>query len=112
MNACQTCGACCVSLRVSFPADEVDDRPGGDVPVGMTEPYGNVACMRTNAEGRCVALRGAVGQSVSCAIYEWRPSSCREFAPLAALGQGDDACNEVRRRCGLQVLGTGSEVVS
>ena len=105
MNACQTCGACCVSLRVSFPTDEVDDRDGGYVPAGMTEAYGSVVCMRTNAEGRCVALRGEVGRSVTCAIYEWRPSCCREFAPLAAIGQGDDVCNSARRRCGLPVLG-------
>jgi Fe-S-cluster containining protein len=104
MNACQYCGACCVSLRVSFLADEVDDCLGGLVPQALTESYGNAACMRTMADGRCVALRGSVGEAVSCAIYELRPSSCREFAPLAALGRGDDACNDARRRRGLPPL--------
>lgn len=104
MNACQYCGACCASLRVSFPADEVDDRLGGLVPQALAESYGNAACMRTMADGRCVALRGRVGEEVSCAIYELRPSSCREFAPLAALGRGDDACNDARRRRGLPPL--------
>lgn len=104
MNACQYCGACCASLRVSFPVDEVDDCLGGLVPQALTESYGNAACMRTMADGRCVALRGSVGEEVSCAIYELRPSSCREFAPLAALGRGDDACNDARRRRGLPPL--------
>ena len=103
MNACQQCGACCATLRVSFPAEETDGG-GGCVPQALTEVYGNVVCMRTTADGRCLALRGTVGMDVSCAIYELRPSSCREFAPLAALGRGDDACNDVRRRCGLLPL--------
>lgn len=47
---------------------------------------------------RCVALRGTIGASVSCAIYEFRPSPCREFSPLAAVGSGTDACNDARRR--------------
>jgi Fe-S-cluster containining protein len=42
-------------------------------------------------------LRGIIGDSVSCAIYEFRPSACRDFAPLAAVGRGDEACNEARR---------------
>jgi Fe-S-cluster containining protein len=45
-----------------------------------------------------VALRGQIGAAVSCAIYEFRPGACRDFAPLAALGRGDEACNEARRR--------------
>lgn len=47
---------------------------------------------------RCIALRGEIGSAVSCAIYEFRPSPCREFAPLAAVGKGDAACNAARRR--------------
>jgi Fe-S-cluster containining protein len=75
--------------------------PGGRVPAGLTEPItSHLACMRGTASqpSRCVALRGAVGAAVSCAIYEFRPAACREFAPLAALGRGDEACNEARRR--------------
>lgn len=98
MNPCQSCGACCVSLRVSFPVDEVDGCLGGLVPQALTESYGSSACMRTMADGRCVALRGIVGEEVSCAIYELRPSSCREFAPLAALGRSNAACTDARRR--------------
>jgi Fe-S-cluster containining protein len=54
---------------------------------------------------RCVALRGRIGEAVSCAIYEFRPVACRDFAPLAAVGNGDEACNDARRRHGLAPLG-------
>jgi Fe-S-cluster containining protein len=77
------------------------------VPAALTETVtAALACMRGTgaAPRRCVALRGEIGREVSCAIYEFRPSPCREFAPLAALGRGDDACNDARRRHGLPPL--------
>ncbi|MCM2289376.1 MAG: YkgJ family cysteine cluster protein [Sulfuritalea sp.] len=101
MSPCQSCGACCASFAVSFHETEVDDLPGGRVPAGLTEAIGaQRACMRGTAAAprRCVALRGQIGTMVSCAIYEFRPGACRDFAPLAALGRGDEACNEARRR--------------
>ncbi|MBI5110154.1 MAG: YkgJ family cysteine cluster protein [Rhodocyclales bacterium] len=107
MSPCQTCGACCASFRVSFPCYEVDVAPGGLVPEALVEPVGqDLVCMRGTASSpsRCVALRGAIGQSVSCAIYEFRPAVCRDFAPLAAVGRGDEACSEARRRHGLARL--------
>lgn len=75
--------------------------PGGRVPAGLTEPVSApLVCMRgtAGAPSRCVALRGTIGDAVSCAIYEFRPDACREFAPLAAVGRGDEACNDARRR--------------
>ncbi|MBI5792951.1 MAG: YkgJ family cysteine cluster protein [Rhodocyclales bacterium] len=107
MSPCQSCGACCATYRVSFPRFELDDVPGGAVPEALVESAGvQLVCMRGTAAApaRCVALRGAIGQSVSCAIYEFRPSACREFAPLAAVGRGDEACNDARRRHGLAPL--------
>jgi hypothetical protein len=106
-SPCQSCGACCAAFRVSFYCGELDEA-GGTVPAGLAEQVTPVmACMRGTAvqPPRCVALRGTVGEAVSCAIYEFRPSPCREFAPLAAVGQGDDACSEARRRHGLAPLG-------
>lgn len=101
MSPCQSCGACCAAFRVSFPVAELAASPGGRVPEAFAEPFGaGLACMR-NAPGasmRCIALRGRIGEAVACAIYELRPAACREFAPLAALGRGDEACNEARRR--------------
>lgn len=81
---------------------------GGTVPTGLAEQINaTMACMRGSAgqPQRCVALRGEIGLAVACAIYEFRPSPCSEFAPLAAVGQGDAACNEARRRHGLPPLG-------
>ena len=75
--------------------------PGGQVPAGLIEPIGaRRVCMRGTAAAprRCVALRGQIGVAVSCDIYEFRPGACSDFAPLAAVGRGDEACNEARRR--------------
>jgi Fe-S-cluster containining protein len=75
--------------------------PGGLVPAVLIEPVASqLVCMRgtANPPSRCVALCGNIGEGVSCAIYEFRPSACRDFAPLAALGHDDEACSEARRR--------------
>lgn len=107
MNPCVSCGACCATYRVCFHSDETDECPGGTVPASLTEQVTPVmACMRGTADQppRCVALRGGIGDSVSCLIYEQRPSPCREFAPLAAVGRSDEACADARRRHGLPAL--------
>ena len=57
-----------------------------------------------HARPRCAALVGRVGEQAACAIYEWRPSPCREFGLRAPLGFGDDACARARRRHGLTPL--------
>jgi Fe-S-cluster containining protein len=44
---------------------------------------------------RCHALEGEVGKSVTCGVYERRPSPCREVEP------GDEKCNRARARHGL-----------
>ncbi len=108
MSPCQSCGACCAAYRVTFYREETDEAPGGVVPASLTDRVNDhLACMRGTERQppRCIALRGVVGQSASCAIYEMRPSACRDFAPLAAVGRGDEACNEARRRHGLPPLG-------
>ena len=107
--ACRACGACCATFRITLPRCELDTAPGGHVPAELTEPYTpTTAAMREHPEipHRCIALEGSVGQSVHCMIYAKRPTACSEFAPLAALGIGDEACNAARRRQGLPPLGT------
>lgn len=106
-HPCQSCGACCVTYRVTLPRIELDNVPGGKVPVAFTEPYtATTACMREHPDipGRCLALAGSVGVAVGCSIYAHRPDACREFAPLTLLGHGDEACDAARRRCGLAPL--------
>jgi uncharacterized protein len=100
-HACQSCGACCAAFRVSFYWGEVDEAPGGVVPVSFTEKVNDhMACMRGTESSpvRCMALAGKIGEAVKCNIYEWRPSTCREFMP------GTDACNRARARYGLKLL--------
>lgn len=106
-SPCCRCGACCATYRVTLPRNERDTHPGGFVPAGVTENYTpTTACMREHPDipGRCIALEGNIGGDVRCSIYERRPSACRDFAPLAALGRGDEACDAARRRCGLAPL--------
>lgn len=94
-SPCCRCGACCVSFRITLPRSELDSM-GGQVPAALTEPYTpTTACMREESDtpGRCIALSGTVGSQVHCTIYARRPAACSEFAPLAALGIGDDACD-------------------
>lgn len=95
---CRSCGACCVH--------------GGEVPVYLTDltpPHltrpvrgrigfddrdeaEGVRYMPKHPDGRCKALKGVVGASVSCAIYDQRPAICREFPP------GSDGCRYAREQ--------------
>ncbi len=104
MSVCQSCGACCASLRVDFhPAELAGGAfPWADgVPPAMTVPV-TAAIVRMGGTDaptpRCVALRGEVGVAVQCAIYAARPSPCREFDVEHA------ACARARRQCGLPPL--------
>ena len=104
MSVCQSCGACCASFRVDFHPAELSGGAfawGEGVPQAMTVPVtaGIVRlCGTDSAAPRCVALAGEIGQSVSCPIYEGRPSPCREFDTEHA------ACNRARQRHGLSPL--------
>lgn len=78
------------------------------MPVALTVPVtATLVRMRGTDEGppRCIALTGEVGRQASCSIYEKRPGPCRDFAPFAALGIGDEGCTRARRRHGLTPLG-------
>lgn len=46
--------------------------------------------LRLAADGRCMALRGALGRDVSCSIYADRPSPCRRVQA------GDALCKRYR----------------
>jgi hypothetical protein len=100
VHPCLTCGACCASFRVDFAADESEVH-GGRVPEGLAvELTSTMSRMRgtDHARPRCAALVGRIGEQASCAIYEWRPSPCREFEA------GSDACNRARARHGLDAI--------
>jgi Fe-S-cluster containining protein len=105
--ACLSCGACCAAFRVDFHCADLASSPGGCVPDALTLPLtATLVRMRgtDDAPPRCVALAGEIGIAVSCSIYAERPGPCRDFAPYAPLGIGDDACDRARRRHGLSPL--------
>ena len=85
---------------MDFAADEAEQH-GGRVPEGLAVEVTAFTCrMRgtDHAGPRCAALTGRIGDKVSCAIYEWRPSPCHE------LEAGSDACNRARARHSLPPL--------
>ncbi|MFN3985356.1 MAG: YkgJ family cysteine cluster protein [Rhodocyclaceae bacterium] len=106
-SPCTRCGACCAAFRVDFHRSELASQMAGGVPDTLCVPVtASLWRMRgTDAtEPRCIALSGEIGKAAGCSIYARRPSPCRDFAPYAALGMGDDACARARRRHGLPAL--------
>jgi Fe-S-cluster containining protein len=104
---CQRCGACCCNPQLNRALEYFDyvavrsndailkkarlarrfivlDAAG--------EPH-----MRLDQTGeRCAALRGTVGRSVECGIYEDRPTPCRTMEP------GSERCFAARRDYGIE----------
>src|SRR3546814_88963 len=107
-NPCLSCGACCAHFRVSFYCGEIAGESGGTVPPELVTQVGPLrACMQGTEYGgkRCTALRGELGQSgIHCAIYEQRPSPCREFSPWLEHGEPNPDCQRVRKAIGLPAL--------
>lgn len=106
-NPCLDCGICCTHFRISFYWGEADDAPGGFVPAAMTEklnPF--MRCMKgsNDANRRCSALEGTLGQQVSCSIYENRPTPCREFPVYFDDGTPNPKCDELRAKINLPPL--------
>lgn len=96
---CRTCGACCAPQRndavyVGVTAADIarmsrlwrERHVARDAVLTKLDPVGRCVC---------VALRGAIGQRVSCTIYERRPSECRSFTA------GTPECHKARRQAGL-----------
>jgi len=112
-NPCMTCGACCAFFRVSFYWGEADPAQGGTVPPEMVEELTSFTrCMQgTNQKHpRCIALKGDVGKTVFCSIYEQRSTSCRGFGVdwqdgILRYDPADLArCNQARAAWGLPPL--------
>jgi len=106
-HPCLRCGACCAYFRVAFHWSEAEAFLGGDVPVELTaklDPH-RVAMRGTDRKlPRCVALQGVVGELASCAIYERRPSVCRDLAPAWQQGLPSPQCDRARLAHGLRPL--------
>ena len=94
-SVCTRCGACCASFRVSFYFAEAKAH---ELPDAYIERINErFSCMAgTNAPSpRCTALTGTVGESVKCAVYGARTSTCRDLQP------GDAQCLKARAKHGL-----------
>ena len=55
-------------------------------------------------EPHCAQLEGEVGREVRCAIYERRPSPCRELRAAWEDGEASEQCDRARARYGLPPL--------
>lgn len=107
-SPCLSCGACCAHFRVSFYCGEVADEAGGTVPPELVSQVGPLrACMKGTEYGgqRCIALRGELGQpGIHCAIYEQRPTPCRDFPSWEEDGTPNPDCQRLRLALGLAPL--------
>lgn len=107
-HPCLDCGACCASFRVSFYWQESLESFGDwTVPIDKAEVLDafHLNMKGTNQKNPlCQCLKGIVGQSVSCEIYENRPSPCRNFQASYEFGERNIRCDEARFRHGLAPL--------
>ena len=105
---CQRCGACCANLPanraegfVSWVEVEPGDRLLARPEVArrhVVRDADGVPHLRLAPDGRCLALRGRLGDRVRCTIYHDRPSPCRRVQA------GDELCRSYRAAHGLASL--------
>jgi Fe-S-cluster containining protein len=98
---CEACGACCVICRrtrrrgfTSWVEIEQDAKLLGRADLVrklVVRDAAGVAHLRVAGDGRCLALRGAIGRRVKCDVYALRPHACRRVQP------GDAWCLRYRR---------------
>lgn len=106
INPCTRCGACCADQCVVFHVAETNEDEEGFVPGALTEFVSDsLRCMQgtQRVPPRCAALRGDIGKEVLCAIYDFRPSPCRDYEPHGLYGDNAE-CNGARARHGLPPL--------
>jgi uncharacterized protein len=89
---CQTCGACCKGLPVWLDDMEVGHFTSKKTLAKLVVLQSDAFYMRQTKSGRCIALKGRIGKSCSCSIYQERPLTCREFEP------GSPDCLEAREK--------------
>lgn len=105
-HPCQSCGACCAFFRVSLHWLETLPESYG-VPLELTEKislHQNSMLGTGHVNPSCIGLKGDVGKSVACSIYQNRPGSCRSFLPSFENGTRNERCDEARFSKGLTPL--------
>lgn len=111
-SPCTSCGACCARFRVGFYWREAESgEHNAAVPPGFFEELTPIlrAMKGTGAKHhpKCVALKGRIGEKVSCSIYANRPTPCRAFPASYEDGKHNPRCDEARRAHGLPPLRRG-----
>jgi Fe-S-cluster containining protein len=102
---CTRCGACCTNPeenRAEHFLDYVEVQPQDGL---LEKPdlvrrfvvynADGIPHLRLHHDGRCLALRGKLGQRVTCTIYGDRPTGCRKVEA------GSERCLRYRRERGL-----------
>ncbi len=102
---CQTCGACCCNPEENQKEGFVDwvEVSPRDILLRRRRTAKRLVIynaagmphLRMDNNGRCAALRGRLGEDVSCSVYEIRPAPCRR------LQAGSDRCLQYRRERGI-----------
>lgn len=106
-EVCTSCGACCAYYRVSFYWGETSASGYGAVPAELTSKLTDHRAVMIGTERtspRCIALRGNIGDQVSCSIYNLRSTPCRELKPSWQDGEHNPHCDKARVAHGLPVL--------
>ncbi|NNF00150.1 MAG: YkgJ family cysteine cluster protein [Pyrinomonadaceae bacterium] len=97
---CLDCGVCCSAVLTVQVAksDPTPDELLWEITIeGKNRSVTVDKTMRRIGEnGRCIALEGELGKSISCNIYEKRPNLCRLF------DAGSDKCHALRRAFGFE----------
>lgn len=109
LHPCQSCGACCAIFRVSFPRGELLGSQSWVVPDTVVEDPGQhivslKGTVRKSGRPSCEQLKGRIGKSVNCQIYDVRPTPCRQFQASFEDGTHRPRCDEARRAHGLKPL--------
>jgi len=96
---CQSCGLCCCHPMTKADGKAADDpllsyQDTKEITYSWWHGYEQTdtetgSWMRMK-DGHCIALKGEPGKSVTCGIYENRPSVCRQFEA------GSEACLHLR----------------
>lgn len=94
MLDCRACGACCVGDGGRFVVVGDDDAPS--LPRVRNAEHDARLYLPTLSDGRCVYLRGQVGQpGLECSAYDRRPLACSAFEA------GGKSCLSVREARGI-----------
>lgn len=86
---CRSCGACCKDFVVDVHSTDEE------VPEHMVKDDRLFGMVMRTRNRQCIALKGKIGCSVRCSIYEHRPTVCQEFRP------GSEQCLHARERLGI-----------